>query len=103
MRKRELEDIEKALSLQNLKATLPDWPEVVDIQYTLGEDQGGDPSVFVVVFLDDATPESDWTSEKLNPIRDRLQQALNDTDIDRWLYVRYVTRAELREAEEDAA
>ncbi len=107
MRKREYEDIQRAMALKNMKFDeLPgDLPKVVDLEYTLGEDQGGDPSIFVMVFLDDDTPESAWIPAKLNPIRDRLRQVLEENGIDRWLYARYVTRAELNEAqaEEDAA
>lgn len=69
--------------------------KVVRSEFTVGEDQTGDPAVFVTVFLDDATRDEDWTSKNLDPIVDRIRQAVASTGVERFVYVRFLRPKDL--------
>jgi hypothetical protein len=85
-------------TLDQVSSSLPANPHVVGTQFDLGTDGTGDPAVYVVVLLDDATKDEDWTSPKLEPIADRFREELRAAGIDRWPYVRFAKPSDLKAA-----
>ncbi len=95
VRESESEQVKRALD-----GTKRQWkgnPRVVEFQFNLGEDQTGDPSVFVTTLLDDATSDGDWTSANLDPIAQRCKEAIAEAGVERWVYVRFARPADLND------
>ena len=70
-------------------------PSIVEVRFDLGEDSTGDPAVFVLALLDDETRDEDWTSTNLDPIADRLTEAVVATGVGRLVYVRFARPSDL--------
>lgn len=70
-------------------------PSIVEVRFDLGEDSTGDPAVFVLALLDDKTQDKDWTSKNLDPIADRLTEAVVATGVGRIVYVRFARPSDL--------
>lgn len=79
-------------------ARMPAFPKVVGEFFELREDQSDDPAVFLTVLLDDATSDTDWVDEKLDPISDQFRQALAAAEVERWVYTRFLRPQDLKEA-----
>ncbi len=92
----EVEQIESAL--RAITHSMPAGPRVVDLRFDLGVDEAGDPAIFVVVLLDEGTKEKDWVSPRLDPIADRVREALRAAEVRRWPYVRFAKPSDLKTA-----
>ncbi len=81
-------------AVEKVKRGWSSQPRIVGIEFEIGEDHTGDPSVDVLVLLAEETRDEDWTSKNLNPITDLLRQEIRDRDIDRIVYVRFLRPSE---------
>ena len=81
-----------------LNAPTPGAPRIVDSMFEVGTDGTGDQAVTVTVFLDESTTEKEWTSEHLEPIEDRVSEAIHNSDLGLWPYVRFARKSDLRQA-----
>ncbi|MCC5785859.1 MAG: hypothetical protein EA423_07995 [Phycisphaerales bacterium] len=94
--RREVELIRKALDA--VKADWKTTPKIVEIRFEIGDDHTGDPAVDVLVLIDNATKDEDWTSENLDPIADRVREEIEKLNIDRLVHVGYRRPDDLAEA-----
>ena len=84
--------------LETISGPQPSRPSVVGTRFELGIDQADDPAVYVTVLLDDKTKSKDWTSPKLDPIADRVKEAIRAGGIAHWPSVRFATPSDLKAA-----
>ncbi len=97
-KKTEAELVEKAI--QQVKASNFGPLKISDVKYEFGVDVSGDPAIFATVVFEAGIAESDWVSEKLDPVSARVRKELEDAGVDRWPYVRFVDIEDMRQASE---
>lgn len=88
------------LDLKKLK--LPPVPKVDAIEWQPIVDHVGDDAYEITVIIPDNTSGSDRARELTRQIETTIRQALRDAGIEEFAYMRTLTRADLREAEENA-
>ena len=89
-----LSEAELGELLSPAKLKLPDRPRVLDIKGHAYEDWNGEESLQVYVILDDATPEEDWTLERIEPIYDAIRCRLREAEEPRFPYITAGTRSD---------
>jgi hypothetical protein len=67
----------------------PPPPHIQGTLIALETDEAGDPAAVITVFLADKTPDSDWVSSRLDPIADFVRNAVRESGVDRYPYVRF--------------
>jgi hypothetical protein len=84
------------LSLETLRPRLPEKPRIDHIESYAFTDQIGDPSIQIIVVLEEPfTEESDW--EPIRQIEEAVMDAVREAGDERFPYVRLVSVSELRE------
>jgi hypothetical protein len=94
-------DTERSLvedTLRKVPERMADSPWTVGTKFDLDRDQSGESQVFVTVYLDDATDDSDWTTPKLEPVKQRVRDLISDAGADRWGYVRFRRKSDSQAA-----
>ncbi|MEM8835466.1 MAG: hypothetical protein AAGD00_06565 [Planctomycetota bacterium] len=69
--------------------------ERLDIE--VADDHDGDPAVYATVVLSESTTEEQWTSAILDPIADKIREAVAEVDRTRFVYVTYSRPSDLDE------
>jgi len=64
---------------------------IESLEFTLEDDQTGDPAVTVTVVLPDDTTDENWTTEKFQPIIETIQGQIAEKEVDRIVYVLFTT------------
>lgn len=83
-------------ALEEVRSSRADPPRIVGYRFDLGEDQTGDPSIDVLVVLDDASKEEDLSPDRLNEIAEAVRLRLEREDLDRIVYVDFLRERELK-------
>jgi hypothetical protein len=86
----ELQQVRDALEAVTFPEAVLTW------DFELGTDSTGDPAVWVWVFVDSATAESDDFASLASDIEDRIRESLSAANVTRWPYVRFRTASEQR-------
>jgi hypothetical protein len=73
----------------------------VDLRYRIGHDWSGDPAVFIWVVIDDETPRSKRHHVDLQPIRQKLRDAIfeafkkePDSEVELWPFIAFRLESE---------
>ena len=82
-------------------ASIGRFPFVTEIRHALDNDWSGDPAIRFWVILRDDVAESDEFAERAEEVRSAIADAVHESEIDRWPYIRF--RAESEQAELDGA
>ena len=64
-------------------------PKIIDYSFEFRQNIAGADSIFVRILLATDTRDEDWTTDKLEPIRDAIRTSLTANRVDRWVYVSY--------------
>ena len=86
------------LDLEQL--ALPSLPKVEAIEWYPFTDSQGYPAYWITVILADDTLPQQRTRSLTRAIESRIRDALREANVEEFPYIRTVTRADLKEAEE---
>lgn len=83
------------------KLDLPPYPKVDEIEWFPFTDSVGDPAVRITVILPDDTPPEQRERKLTREIETRISRTLREAGVEEYPYVRTLTRADLKWAEEN--
>jgi hypothetical protein len=87
-------DEEKQIRQALNRVRYPDF--VVTWYFELGEDWTGDPAIWIYVIVEDDAPDRDGFRSAVRELRERIQEALKDSGVPRWPFVRIRRASEQR-------
>ena len=93
------QSLDEILKLDQLK--LPPYPQVDEIQWYPFTDSVGDPAYRVTVILRDDTPAEHRERNLTRAVETRIREALREAGVQEFPYIRTLTRAGLKWAEDN--
>lgn len=78
-----------------LEAVLDESVEHLDLE--AGADADGEPALWVWIVLRDDAPESAWSWENRQALRDKVSEGLRALGVSDWIYMRFRDASEVRD------
>jgi hypothetical protein len=80
--------------LNRLKRGFPKSPKVIRFVVEDSQDWAGEPALYIWALLENGTPESEQSWEKIKPIEGAIVEAIFERKDPRYPYVRFRTEQE---------
>lgn len=93
------QSLDEILKPENLD--LPAYPKVREIEWFPFTDSVGDPAYRITVILPDDTPAEHLDRQLTREIETRIRRKLREAGVEEFPYIRTLTRADLKWAEEN--
>ena len=74
-------------TLDHVRPKLPN--QVTQLRYKLGVDSTGDEAIWVWVEMPDNAPDTVWSWESREKMRDTIRLAIEAAGLEPWVYVRF--------------